>query len=129
MMASPSHADILHLVERAADRRRRTVLFELRRSVNGLATIIVIAPWLGLLATVFCIITSFVGCGGDAWTCLAAVVERLAHAEAPTALGLLIAVPAYWLHRHLGGQLELLDHDMQLGIGELMRQLRTLQRS
>ncbi len=123
------HAEILQLVERAADRRRRTVLIELRRGVNGLATIVVIAPLLGLLATVFCIITSFVGCGGEKSACLAAVVERLAHAEAPAALGLLIGVPAYWLYRHLGSELELLDHEMQLGVSELARQLSASQRS
>ncbi|MCX6598506.1 MAG: MotA/TolQ/ExbB proton channel family protein [Acidobacteria bacterium] len=128
-MASLQHADILQLVERAADRRRRTVRLELQRGVSGLGASVVNAPLLGLLATVLWMIVSFVSCcESKAWSCLA-VFETLGRAFAPTMLGLLIAVPSYWVYRYLGNQLESLDHEMRLGISELAKQLRAFHRS
>jgi biopolymer transport protein ExbB/TolQ len=128
-MASLPHADILQLVERAADRRRRTVLLELRRGVNSLATIVVIAPWLGILATLFGILGCFLGSTGDKFSYMIEVMYMLGQAAVPTALGLAVAVPTGWLHRHLRNQLESMDHEMRLGISELSRQLRASQRS
>lgn len=128
-IASLSHAAILQLVERAADRRRHTVLLELRRAVNSLATIVVIAPWLGILATLIGIRGCFLGTTGDKYTIMFAVLHGLGRAAVTTALGLAIAVPTYWLYRHLRVQVESLDHEMQLGIGELVRQLHASQRS
>ncbi len=130
-MASLPHADVLQLVERAADRRRRTVLLETQRGINSLATIVVIAPWLGILATLFGILGSFLGIIGEcsAETFTSVTSDRLWRAVVTTALGLAVAVPSYWVYRHLRDQLESLDHEMRLGIGDLVRQLRAYQRS
>ncbi len=48
-------------------------------------------PLLGLLLTVFGMINSFIGCGGERSICMAAVVERLARSIVPASWGILLA--------------------------------------
>lgn len=123
-MASLPRADILQLVERAADRRRHTVLLELQRGVNSLATIVVIAPWLGILATVFGLFGSFQPINGEVWALREALIVRLCVAIIPTIIGLAVGISAIWLRHWLRAAVQVLDYDMRLGISEPTRQLR-----
>jgi biopolymer transport protein ExbB/TolQ len=66
----------------------------MKRGLKTLATIASVAPWLGLLITVIGIVGSFVGCGGEKSTCMAAIVDRLANVIARSALGLLVGIIA-----------------------------------
>ena len=100
----------------------------MKRGVNSLATIASVAPFLGLLITVEGIVFSFVSCGGEKSTCLAAVVDRLSNAIARTALGLLVGIPSLWCYRYLRGQLEDLDVEMRNAALELANVLSWLVR-
>lgn len=103
---------IIAAVQRRTRQRAAVVHRELRRGLTSLATIISLAPFLGLLGTVVGIIESFVGCGGERWTCFAAFVERLSHAIYPAAFGLLIAVPGLWAYRYFQSEVEAFDIEM-----------------
>jgi biopolymer transport protein ExbB len=73
----------------------------MRRGLNGLATIASVAPLLGMLITVEGIVSSFVGCGGQKWTCLAVIVENLSKAVVRAALGLLVGILSLVCYRYL----------------------------
>lgn len=99
-------------VSRAAERAAVAVRQEMKRGLNTLATIVSVAPWLGLLMTVIGIVGSFVGCGGDKSTCMAAIVDRLANTIARSVLGLLVGMIALCFYRYLLSQLEGFDIEM-----------------
>ena len=100
-------------VSRAAERAAVAVRQEMKRGLNTLATIACVAPWLGLLITVIGSVGSFVGCGGEKSTCMAAFVDHLANAIARSALGLLVGIIALCFYRYLLSQLEGLDIEMR----------------
>src|SRR5262245_55414740 len=100
-------------VMRAAVRCAATVHADMKRDVNRLATIASIAPLLGLLITLEGIVDSFIGCGGEKWTCLAAVVGRLSNAMARGALGLVVGILSSLCYRYLQSRLEEFDVEMK----------------
>jgi len=106
-------------VLRAADRAAVAVRQDMKRGLNGLATIASVAPWLGLLITVIGIVGSFVGCNGPKLSCMAAIVDRLANALVRGALGLLVGINAFCFYRYLLSQLEGLEIEMRNMAAEL----------
>ena len=98
---------------RAAERAAAAVHHDMRRGLNTLATIASVAPWLGLLITVIGMVGSFVGCGEEKSTSIAAIVDRLANAIARSALGLGVGVISLCFYRYLLGLLEGLDLEMR----------------
>ena len=90
----------------------RQVVHGLSLWLNNLGTIAIISPLVGLLGTVtgmirmFLVITEF-GVG-DA----ARLAGGIGEALMTTAFGLVIAIPAYIMHRYLRGQVH--DHAMAL---------------
>jgi biopolymer transport protein ExbB/TolQ len=119
---------VLDSVVRVAGRCAVSVHEELKRGVNGLATVAAIAPLLGLLITVEGIVSSFVGRGGEKWACLAAVVERLSNAVARGALGLLVGIVSSWCYRHLMSRLDDFAMEMKCMTLELADILTTFPR-
>lgn len=101
----------------------------MKRGVDSLATIASIALLPGLSATVHGIVGSFVGCGGEKWTCLAAVVDRLSSAIAASALGLIVGILLLLCYRYLLGRVEALDVEMKNVTLELANALATLLKS
>lgn len=95
----------------------------MKRGVSGLATIASTAPFFGLFGSVLGIVNSFVGCGGEKSACMAALTERLSQAVIPTALGLLVAIPALWSYRHLCAQIEAFDVEMDAISVEILNRL------
>jgi biopolymer transport protein ExbB/TolQ len=79
-----------------------------------------------MVGTVFAIVNSFVGCGGEKSTCMAAVTLNLSNAIIPTAAGLLIATLASWGNRYLCVQLEVFDMEMRVATLELANSLSLL---
>jgi len=84
----------------------------MNQGLNILASNACIAPWIGLLGTLWGIANSFRGCGGEASACLAATTTALSRSIWPTALGLLSGLISFWFYRHLSGQLESIDNEM-----------------
>ena len=113
IMLPLSDRAVIDAVMRAAARSAAAVHGEMKRGVNSLATITCVAPFLGLLITVEGIYGSFVGCGGEKWTCLAAMVDRLSNAIARGALGLLVGIVSFWCYQYLQSRLEYLDIEMK----------------
>jgi biopolymer transport protein ExbB/TolQ len=119
----PLSAEIVGAVLRASRRSAALVHEDMRQGLTGLATIAYLAPWCGLLATVLAIPNSFVGCGGEKSTCMAAVVVRLSWSIWPTAFGLLIGLMAAWGNRYLTSNLEVFDRAMEGAALDLVNQL------
>ncbi len=71
------------------------------RALGWLATIAGIAPYVGLLGTVFGIIHAFSALGQSTHLNLATVAPGIAEALFTTAVGLLVAIPAYVAHQRL----------------------------
>jgi len=103
---------VIDAVMRSARRSAAAVHVEMKRGLSSLATISSVAPLLGLLITVEGIAASFVGCGGEKWTCLAAVVDRLSNAITRGTLGLFVGTLSL-LYRYLQGRLEGFDIEMK----------------
>ena len=81
---------------------------EMRRLEAGLsflATVGSVAPFVGLLGTVWGIMNSFSAIAGSQDTSLAVVAPGIAEALFATALGLLAAIPAVVAYNRLGGAL------------------------
>jgi biopolymer transport protein ExbB/TolQ len=97
----------------------------MKRGLNSLATIASIAPFLGLFGTVLGIVNSFGGCGCSKETYRAAIFEGLSQSFVPTALGLLVAVPALWCYKYLSSDAEAFDSEMENKALELLNFVAT----
>ena len=83
--------------DRVISTMRRRVQETIEREQGGLANLAVIssvAPFIGLLGTVWGIMTSFIGIAAAKDTSLAVVAPGIAEALAATAIGLAAAIPA-----------------------------------
>src|SRR5262249_47187748 len=119
---------VMDAVMRAVGHSAAGVHREMKRGVDSLAMIATVAPLLGVLATVEGINGSFVGCGGEKWTCLAAIVDRLSNAIVSAALRLLVGILSFFCYRYLLGRLEDLDLEMRAATLELMNALASIDR-
>ena len=108
---------------RAAERSAAGVHQKMKRGLNSLATITCVAPLLGFGITVEGIVESFVGCGGEKWTCLAAVINNLADAMTRSLLGLLVGILSFLIYRYLQGRLQQIDFEMKTATLELANTL------
>jgi biopolymer transport protein TolQ len=97
----------------AAERSAVAVRQDMKRGLNGLATIASVAAWLGLLITVIGIVESFRGCDGPRAFCMAAIAEGLGDALARSALGLGLGITSLCFYRYLLSQVESLDVEMR----------------
>ena len=114
---------IIEAVNRACERSAAVVHAEMNRGLNILASNACIAPWIGLLGTLWGIVNSFRGIGGEASASRAAIVAELSRSIWPTALGLLSGLISLWFYRYLSGQLESIDRDMSNASLGLVNQL------
>jgi hypothetical protein len=95
----------------------------MRQGLNSLATVASIAPLVGIFGTLIGIANSFPGITGEKNTVMAATFARLSDACVPTALGLLVGVPALWFYKYLAARLECFDRDMENASFELVNLL------
>ncbi len=119
---------VLDSVVRVAGRTAATVHRDMKRAVDSLASIAAVAPLLGFLIVLEGIASSFVGCGGEKWTCLAAGVERLANAIARGTLGLLVGIVSSMCYQHLQRRLAEAGMELRCAILELANSLAVLPR-
>jgi len=84
-------AQVFRTTERAMGRAASLAHEDLRQGLNTLATLASIAPFVGMLGTLWAIgFDTFVGLGSARSTGLAMVAEGISRACVPTALGLLV---------------------------------------
>ena len=88
-------------LDRALLRASTMEVAKLEHRVPFLATTASITPFIGLLGTVWGIITAFQGIGETGSTSLAVVAPGIAEALIATAAGLFAAIPAVYFYNHL----------------------------
>lgn len=92
---------------------------QLKRGLNGLATIGATAPFVGLFGTVIGIINSFKRASATRAIVLAATAGGISEALVTTGLGLLVAVPSVWAYNYLTGRMELFDLEVNNAVEEV----------
>jgi biopolymer transport protein TolQ len=97
---------------------------KLEKHLFVLPTIITLAPFLGLLGTVWGILVTFSEMQGGASVAHNSVVlGGLSMALATTVMGLLIAIPAVIAHNYIKSDLKNYSSDMQDFLGSLLSTL------
>ncbi len=90
----------LSAVDRALLRASSVEVIKLEKRVPFLATTASITPFIGLLGTVWGIMTAFEAIGRQGSTDLAVVAPGIAEALITTAIGLFAAIPAVYFYNH-----------------------------
>jgi biopolymer transport protein ExbB/biopolymer transport protein TolQ len=113
-------AELIEAAKRGLERSVAIVHAEMKRMLNGLATIGSTAPFVGLFGTVVGIINAFKGIAQQKATGLSAVAGGIAEALITTALGLFVAVPAVWAFNYFTNKVEAFDVEMDNSSMELV---------
>jgi len=106
-------------------RAAKIVISDLNRGLGTLATIASSAPFIGLLGTCFGIMNAFRGVAMEKWTAIAMVMSFLGEALITTAMGLLVAVPAFWCHNYLRNRKNVMQSEMTNAALETITYLNT----
>jgi len=104
----------------ALEREAGEDLAQRERNIGLLATVTSVAPLLGLLGTVWGILTSFIGMKELGVADLSAVGAGIAAALTTTVAGLLAAIPANIFHNFVVGRINSLAGDMDRFLSELV---------
>lgn len=103
----------IELTRRELERKTELLAADVRRGMGVLASVGSVAPFVGLLGTVFGIITAFQGIAKEGSGGLGAVSLGIAEALVETAFGLMVAIPAVlaynWLSTQADGIMLTLD--------------------
>ncbi len=109
----PSSLSPIEATRRELHRKTEALAADVRRGMNVIASVGSIAPFVGLLGTVFGIITAFQGIAKEGSGGLGSVSLGISEALYETALGLVVAIPAVlafnWLSAQADGILLALD--------------------
>jgi biopolymer transport protein ExbB/biopolymer transport protein TolQ len=106
--------------KRALERAEAIVNAELKRGVSNLATIGATAPFVGLFGTVVGIINAFRGISTEKSTGLGAVAGGISEALVTTAIGLFVAIPAFWMFNYFTTRIEGFGVEMDNSSSELI---------
>ena len=112
---------VIQGASRCMERIKERELIGLRRGLPGLATISSSAPFVGLLGTVFGIITAF-GKMSDpnAAGGLSTVSGGIAEALVTTAVGLTVAIVSVWFYNFFSTRLDHMTVDVDETAGEVL---------
>jgi biopolymer transport protein TolQ len=102
----------LSAVDRALLRASNVEVIKLEKRVPFLATTASITPFIGLLGTVWGIMTAFEAIGRQGSTDLAVVAPGIAEALITTAIGLFAAIPAVYFYNHFTTKVKTLAAEM-----------------
>lgn len=106
-------ASDIALLETHACSTISTITKYLERNLYLLSTIVTLAPFLGLLGTVYGILVTFSGLGEGSMGSNAQVLGGLSLALTTTVLGLLNAIPALIGYNYLKNTIAEFDHEME----------------
>ena len=98
------------LVQRAMDRAADEAVNQLERHVGFLATTGSVAPFIGLMGTVWGVMVSFVNIGAQGSATLVVVAPGIAEALIATIAGLAAAIPSVIGYNHCLGKLREVGH-------------------
>ena len=98
------------LVQRAMDRTSDEAVNNLERHVSFLATTGSVAPFIGLMGTVWGVMVSFVNIGAQGSATLVVVAPGIAEALIATIAGLAAAIPSVIGYNHCLGKLRDIGH-------------------
>jgi biopolymer transport protein TolQ len=93
------------LVQRAMERAASEEESQLERGVGILATVGSVSPFIGLMGTVWGVMTAFLNIGAQGSAALAVVAPGIAEALITTVAGIGAAIPAVAAYNHLIGRL------------------------
>lgn len=99
-------------LDRALLRASSIEVNKLEKRVTFLATTASITPFIGLLGTVWGIMTAFMNIGAQGSTDLAVVSTPIAEALIATALGLFAAIPAVYFYNHFTSKVKTYASEM-----------------
>jgi hypothetical protein len=122
-------SELLQAVSRASKRSSAVVHQEMNAGVFSLATIASIAPWVGMLGTLFYFPTAFPAISGQREAVQAYIFEHLAEALSFSALGLSVGLIAFWSYRYLTSRLSSLGLEMESARLDVLNQLSRLPRT
>jgi biopolymer transport protein TolQ len=126
MVRVDRRSEPLNAAKRASARSAALVHRELKRGMDSLATVVSIAPWVGLFGTLVGINNSFPALGTEKSTAMAIIFERLAQALVPCAFGVMVAVVTMLFYKYLIAELDGLDIEMKSASLKLMNTLSCL---
>ena len=98
------------LVQRAMDRAADEAVSNLERHTGFLATVGSVAPFIGLMGTVWGVMVSFVNIGAQGSATLVVVAPGIAEALIATIAGLAAAIPSVIGYNHCLGKLREIGH-------------------
>ncbi|MBN1433243.1 MotA/TolQ/ExbB proton channel family protein [Candidatus Fermentibacterales bacterium] len=108
------------ILRSALEREASEDLAERERNIGFLATVTSVSPLLGLLGTVWGVLTSFIGMRDMGVADISAVGAGVAAALTTTVAGLLAAIPANVFHNFVVGRVQSLVGDMERFLSELL---------
>ncbi len=111
--ARPDRAG-LDAARRALERTAILEGAELRKGMNILATTGSSAPFVGLVGTIFGIISAFQGMAESGSGGLGAVSAGIAEALVMTAVGIIVAIIGVWLFNYFTARVEAISNDMAI---------------
>lgn len=119
-VTGPLTADEAVILRSSLEREAGEDLSERERNIGFLATVTSISPLLGLLGTVWGILTSFIGMKEAGTADLSVVGAGVANALTTTVAGLLAAIPANIFHNFVVGRINSLAGDIDRFLSELV---------
>lgn len=106
------------------EQRMRSVqedeMFKLEQYLSFLATTASVAPFIGLLGTVWGILTAFLAIGKAGSSSLSTVGPYIAEALVATAVGLFAAIPAVIAYNYFVGKTKLIGKTVDLFVNEFL---------
>jgi biopolymer transport protein ExbB len=112
--------ETIEAAKRALERATAIGIEDLKRGLNGLATIGSVAPFVGLFGTTVGIINAFQGMKTEETAGIAAVAGGIAEALVTTAFGLFVAVPAVMAFNFFTSRVETFTVEMDNSSSELI---------
>jgi biopolymer transport protein ExbB/TolQ len=116
----PLSGEEASILRSTLEREASEDLAERERNIGFLGTVTSVAPLLGLLGTVWGVLTSFIGMRDMGVADISAVGAGVAAALTTTVAGLLAAIPANVFHNFVVGRVQSLVGDMERFLSELV---------
>ena len=113
----------IELTRRELERKTELLAADVRRGMGVLASVGSVAPFVGLLGTVFGIITAFQGIAKEGSGGLGAVSLGIAEALVETAFGLMVAIPAVLFFNYLNTRINADEAALERFAGELLDEM------
>lgn len=110
----------IELASRAMERLRSDELDHVEKNVNFLATVGSVAPFIGLMGTVWGVMSAFLNIGVQGSASLVVVAPGIAEALIATVAGLAAAIPAVVGYNLLAGRLRVLSNDAATFVSEFV---------